>query len=415
MKGFFSNTETQSVALHTTKGHKLSCYACGLYKGEIKHPKMQPTGAFNKQIMCVGEYTNAQDDARGKPFQGKESLLNDVFKECGIDLENDCISVNAVMCHAYDKKTGKARVPNEHEIACCRINVLKAIEQYKPKMIFLFGKIALNSVMETLWSDSINSLDNWRGFVIPDQKLKCWIAPVYSASYVRIIMEKNSVVRKVWKDDIRNALDKLKEPFPVYKEPKITVVKDLSILSDISNHTTVAFDYETTGLKPHAEGHQIVCCSVAVNGDEVYVFEMPKTKLKRQPFTDLLKNPYIKKMAHNIKFEDAWTIVRLKTRIRNWYWCSMQAAHILDNRTGVTGLKFQTYVNFGVAGYNDTVKSWLQSEDQKNANSLNRMVEYIASPTGKKETLRYCALDSIFEYRLAMHQMKEIENRALPF
>jgi uracil-DNA glycosylase family 4 len=415
MKGFFLNAETQSNDLKQAK-QKFSCYSCGLYKGEIKYPKMQPTGGFAKGILNIGEFTNAQDDAAGKPFQGKEKLIYEVYKELGIDLEEDCLNVNAVMCHSYDKKSGKVRVPSEHEISCCRINIIRVIEQYKPSVIVLFGKIALNSVMTNLWSDSINSVDTWRGFIIPDQKYKCWITTVFSPSYVRSTMEKNPVVLNVWKQDLRDMLNVLKyERFPVYKEPKISIIKDLSVLSTIPNHSTIAFDYETTGLKPHAEGHRIVCASVATSEDEVYVFEMPKSKQKREPFIELLKNPYIQKMAHNIKFEDSWTIVRLKTRIKNWYWCSMQAAHVLDNRTGITGLKFQTYINFGVSGYNDVVKPHLQSEDAKNANSLNKMVEYIATPVGKRETLHYCALDSIFEYRLAMKQMKTIEDRALPF
>jgi hypothetical protein len=177
----------------------------------------------------------------------------------------------------------------------------------------------------------------------------------------------------------------------------------------------VAFDYETTGLKPHSKGHQIVCASVAISEDEVYTFEMPKKAANRKPFIDLLKNPYIGKVAQNMKFEDAWSIVKLKTRVRNWVWDTMQATHILDNRTGITGLKIQTYLQFGVSGYNTTVKKWLQAEDNKNANSLNKMVEYMKTPVGKKETLYYCALDSIFEYRLMMKQKQEIENLALPF
>ena len=413
MTGFFTKQETHSESIQA-KQKKLSCYSCGLYKGEIDSPKMQPTGNFKKGIMNIGEFTNSQDDNAGKPFQGRDHSVYEIYEKLGIDIEEDCININSVMCHTYDKKTLKSRSPLPKEIDCCRIHVLRYIEQYKPKLIVLFGKTALTSVIGELWKDSLDSIDKWRGFVIPDQRLQCWIAPVYSPSYVRIMAKEH--INLIWEQDLKNALDTmLYTKFPIYKEPNITVLTDLKRLKEIQNHTTIAFDYETTGLKPHSEGHRIVCASVAVDEDNVFVFEMPKKALARKPFVDLMKNPYIKKMAHNIKFEDTWTLVKLKTRIKNWFWCSMQAAHILDNRQGVTGLKFQTYINFGVAGYNETVKSWIQGADQKNANSKNKMIEYMATPTGKKETLKYCALDSIFEYRLAMKQMYTIKDKTLPF
>ena len=85
------------------------------------------------------------------------------------------------------------------------------------------------------------------------------------------------------------------------------------------NKNMIAFDYETTGIKPHAKGHRIVCVSVADNENHVYVFMMPKTKRERQPFIDLLKNKRINKIAHNIKFEDTWSIVRLQnTKVARW-------------------------------------------------------------------------------------------------
>jgi len=120
-------------------------------------------------------------------------------------------------------------------------------------------------------------------------------------------------------------------------------------------------------------------------------------------------------MAHNLKFEESWSYERLKTRVRGWYWDSMLAAHLLDNRAGITGLKFQTYVNFGIVNYNETVSPWLQAVDGKNANSLNRLQEFFATKKGREETLKYCSLDSIYEYRLALKQQKQIEVLSLPF
>lgn len=398
MSGFFTNKEIQSESKR-----KLSCYQCGLYKGNIKNPKMKPFGNFAKKILCIGEFTNSDDDFHNKPFQGKERGVVRTLRKFGIDLWEDCISINSVMCYA-----GEEREPAQKEIDCCRINVYKVIREYKPKLILLFGKISLESVIGDRWKDNLGGIDKWRGFVIPDQDFKCWIAPLFSASYVK--MYDKEEVYTVWEQDIENALSYLDTDFPFYKEPTIRILEDdLSILTAIRPGDIVSIDYETTGLKPHDEGHRIVCISVAVNANLCYVFEMPKTRKALKPFLEVLTNPLIKKSAHNMKFEHTWSLIRLGVEIQNWFFDTMIAAHIIDNRQSITGLKFQTYVNFGIVNYNMEVEKWLQATDDKNANSKNRLLEYFATPMGKRETLKYCGKDTIHQYRLMLLQLQIID------
>jgi len=414
MTGFFTKQETK-IDNFSVKKRGFSCYSCGLYKNDINcpNPKMEPFGQFKKGIMNIGSFTSFQDDQLSKPFQGSENYIYHVYNKLGIDIEKDCININAVRCFTYDKETGKSRIPTAKEISCCQLNIFRIIQQYKPKLIVLFGKIALTSVIGSRWKKSLEGIDKWRGFIIPDQELKCWIAPVFLPSFVQ---QSNRVeVANIFEKDLKNALAILDKEFPVYQEPTINYITDLSVLEQIPNNAMIAFDYETTGLKPYAKSHKIVCCSVATDEDNVYVFTMPNEIEKREPFINLLNNKYIKKFSHNMKFEEPWSWVKLKTRVKSWYHDAMLAAHILDNRTGITNLKFQTYVNFGIIDYSSTVEPYLQAIDEKNANSMNRLLEYFATPEGKKETLKYCAYDSINEYRLAMKQMKEFELLTLPF
>jgi len=91
---------------------------------------------------------------------------------------------------------------------------------------------------------------------------------------------------------------------PKYEDPDIEIIEDLSVLNSIKKGR-IAFDYETTGIKPHATGHRIICASVADSSDHAFVFMMPSTRKERQPFIDLLKNPNVGKMAQNMKFEHA--------------------------------------------------------------------------------------------------------------
>jgi DNA polymerase I-like protein with 3'-5' exonuclease and polymerase domains len=184
-------------------------------------------------------------------------------------------------------------------------------------------------------------------------------------------------------------------------------------LNEIEEQSLVAFDYETTGLKPQADGHRIICASVAISAHIVYVFMMPSTRAERKPFINLLANPKIRKMAHNMKFEETWSVVRLRQSVQSWEWDSMITAHILDNRPGINSLKFQAYVNFGVVDYSSDITPYLQSPG-KSGNEPNTIDQLIKTKDGQDMLLKYCALDSIYEYRLAMLQ-KELVMNTLPF
>lgn len=402
MTGFFTKKETASKT--RPDGKTLSCHSCGLYR-KVLSPKMKPYGNFKKGIMNIDEAPGETEDKKGKQWQGKSGkVLKNTYAKLGIDLFDDCININAINCRPT-KKTGN-RTPTPFEVDCCRRIVFDAIKQYKPKVIVLFGGTPLLSVIGNRWIDSLDGIYKWRGFTIPDQDFKAWICPTLHPSFI-MRSENNEGIRTVWEQDLKQAISKVDDPFPYYKEPEIKVIKDLSILKDISKYTnTISFDYETTGLKPHSKGHRIVTASVATSPDFVYVFEMPKKAVDRKPFRELLKNSYIRKMGHNCKFETTWSKAILKTKIKNWYWDSMLAAHILDNRKGVTGLKFQTYVMFGIIDYNSTVDKALKADT---SNSKNTIKEFIENPKNKEEMLRYNALDSIFQYRLAMLQQKIIK------
>jgi hypothetical protein len=86
----------------------------------------------------------------------------------------------------------------------------------------------------------------------------------------------------------------------------------------------------------------------------------------------------------------------------------MNAAHCLDNRQGVTGLKFQTYVNFGVPDYDSHISPWItNTTEDLGANTLNKIKEFIKL-YGTKDILKYNGLDSIFGLLLAQKQLEII-------
>ena len=163
----------------------------------------------------------------------------------------------------------------------------------------------------------------------------------------------------------------------------------------MSKTELTSFDYETTGLKPYNKGHKIKCVSVS-DGFVSYGFmlEGVEEEWKKYLISDS------KKIAQNLKFEDIWSNVILKSEVKNWYWDTMIAAHILNNCGGVTGLKFQAYTLLGIAGY-DTVDEYLTGG--KSANSFNTIDKCPQDPL-----LQYCAEDSFYTFKIYELQKNEI-------
>jgi uracil-DNA glycosylase family 4 len=404
MKGFFTQKETESTT--RPDGKVYSCHACGLHQG-CKSPKMQPYGRFKEGILIVGGLLNKLEDTKGSPWQGPSgNLLKDQLKEMGIDLFRDCLSTSAMNCHVGDSK-----LDTPYQVASCRRFALELIKKYKPKVIILFGNLALSSLIGYRWKKDMGTISQWRGWVIPDQDHNAWICPM---NHPDEVLKGDKELLTIWKSDLQRALDHKNNPCPKAKKPLIEYITDLNILKRIKSNV-VAFDYETTGLKPHASGHRIVCASIAYNEYCAYAFMMPPSRTERQPFIDLLANNLIGKMAHNMKFEETWSTVKLRQTVNNWAFDSMQAAHVLDNRPGITGLKFQTYVRFGVIDYASEVSPYLKAVDSKNGNAINRIMELVEQPGGAEKLLEYCALDSIYEFRLAKLQMAEMNYELTPF
>jgi hypothetical protein len=208
------------------------------------------------------------------------------------------------------------------------------------------------------------------------------------------------------------------KPFRKFVEPEVTVLKDLSELSKIKNLTKCAFDYETTGLKPHAKKHRIICCSIAVSITHVYVFMLinknnkPLKRSKVKPFVNFLINPYIPKIAQHMKFEHNWSYFKFGVQVKGWLHDTMYWTHIFDNRADITGLKFQAYICFGIDAYDEDVTNYIKAKD---ANSLNKMLEYVSTNRGKQGCLKYCAYDSIIEYRLEELQEEYLNTNLIPF
>ncbi len=397
-RGFFSRTETASLSIGK---QVLSCPSCGLYKN-CQSPRMEPCGEGKKRILIIGEKPEEADDQKNALWQTKNGrLLARILKKYGIDLYEDCKSINAISCFSFEE-------PSEHAVNCCRARVWQVIKDFNPSVIIPLGDAAVQTLIAHRWKEDIGKIDKWRGWQIPDRETKCWICPSLAIPFVNEY--KNHLAKTILEDDLKKAVQYAEETYLYSPEfsgmpDEASMIQYLpesdkadKILMDFfkTKPDLIAFDYETTGLKPYGAGHKIACCSVATN-DQCFALWYPYgfNALQR-----ILRSKTIQKTAHNIKFERIWTRVILGYDVQNWGWDSMASSRIMDNGRGVSGLKFQVYVNFGIADYDSKIGEFLKGEEKGNGNAFNQVFK-----APRKELLKYCGLDSIFGYKLSIrHQ-----------
>jgi len=417
--GFFKASEVRSV--ERVDGRVQSCASCGLYK-KVESPRMEPFGNFKKGILNVGEAPGEVEDEKGRQWQGKVGrMLKRKYRGMGIDLFEDCLNINAVNCRPVDEEGGN-RAPSLNEISCCRRKVYQVIKQYKPKLIVALGRAAIVSLVGSrLSGGGPFGITRWRGWTIPDREFGCWIVPVFHPSYVQR-MDEFPEVECIWEQDLDFAFGCLQKPLPAFQdeEQQVVILETQSEINGALNSLSqgpippdpklLAIDYETTGLKPHdTTVHKIMIASFCDSPHRVYVF-LVNLRRRRQMsgIRKVLQSPFVGKTAHNMKFEQMWTYNIFGYDVYPWVWDSMQAAHILDNRVGISGLKMQTYIHFGVPDYDSDVGPYLRAVDEKDGNSVNRLEELLRTPHGRQRALTYCGMDGLFNYRLALMQMEQM-------
>ena len=403
--GFFRKEQIKAKR----KVRRRQCGACGLWE-QCNSPKMKATGQGQKKILVVGESLSHTEDRKGEQFSGKAGLLlKRKLKGIGVDLLRDCWSTNALVCKSVDEE-GDSRKPTDAEIEYCRPSLIRDLKQKQPKMIILLGSIAIKSFLGNRWQKDLGGIDKWRGWAIPDKDYNCWVLPIFHPSHV-LRSEKNPVVATVFNNDIKNIKNYIDKPFPELPDNKkccqvLTKQEDVVEYLEkiLKYHAVFAFDYETTGLKPQAKGHRIASVGMCWKKDEAVAWEWKLTPMKL--YRRIMEDPAIQKIAANMKMEDHWTSVRArKIKINGWLWDTMNAAHVQDQRKGITSLKFDVYRRYGVVDYDSSINSYLKSNSKEfGANGFNNIFD-----APKEDLLFYNASDAFYTYHLACDQMIEME------
>lgn len=390
-KGFYSKEEEKKVP---------SCEDCKMY-GNCKSGKMPLLGKGKKGILIVGDYPTKKEDDLNKPLTSKPmEYVKDLLGLMDIDMEEDCWFSYAIRCKMPVVK-GKTQIPS-YTINTCRHLLLEDIKALKPKNIITLGSNALKTLIghRTTGRANFTPFSKWVGWTIPDQELGAWLYPLEHPKDVLREYD-HPVMERLFVEGLEKGVRI--RPFieTQYDDNVFTTLNEaeaIEWLRMLRTKDKLAFDYETTGLKPYRDGHRILCVSFS-DGMFAWSFPIFDSVEFHKALRMVLINPKIGKVAHNMSYERSWTKQMFGYYPSNFIFDPMLGAHVLDNRKSITNLKIQTYINFGILGYDDSLDKLMnaikEGEDKKSGNRINRLDE--ADP---KELCHYCGLDSLFTFKL---------------
>ena len=394
--GFFSASELVTQAPQTNLPR---CGACQLLN-HCRSPKLPVVGGGERKILLVGEYPGAKEDLKGNaalgPWWGK---VGTELAKYGVNLDTDCWVTNALVCHPR-------QAPKAVMADYCRPTLHATIADLRPTVVVTFGYLAARAFLGRVWKEDIGDLRQWVGWVIPSQTPNAWVCPTWGPEDVKD--EKTGwLYDRQLQIHLAAALEKM-APFgdrPWKKVPDwrtecrtdwdpAKVVDLLEEMAEVGG--LVAFDYETDRLKPESSSARIVSASVCWNGTTTVAFPW-EGKAVKEAFGRFLRSPRARKIAANLKFEERWTRRMFGHGVTNWVWDTNIAAHVLDNRPNIVGLKFQAFALLGQAPYEHKVKPYLKPKAKVDGgNAVNRIKEIRLS-----DLLLYNAMDSLLEYKLA--------------
>lgn len=392
----FQRRELKTLSLPPSLEPK--CGHCLMFK-ESKHPKVGYSGGGRQKVLVVTE-TPGRDDELVAPL-----------RKAGLDLKKDCWLEYALSCSPPGGK-----FPHDHAVPDCRPHLIKTVTELNPEVVILLGAKAVEGVIGWLWKEDVGPVPRWAGYAIPHRGLNAWVVPTYHPSYLGY--EKSPVLDRQFAGHLKFAAGLKGRPYKSHIQPAEDfcdiVLDDAKAAEGIRNvhaaaaehGTPVAFDYETTTLKPHGPHAEIYVCSVAfteyaVGSDYAFCFLWRGEAVRAMK--KLLADPRVKKVGSNIKFEHEWTAWHLGIDVKGWRRCTMLASHGLENGSKtrrITSIKFQAFAHLGVDEWDSELKEYLKSPG---GNTPNRVKQ---APL--RDLMIYCALDSLYELWVAREQTKLI-------
>lgn len=389
--GFF---QMSTLISSGSVGTIAKCGACKL-KDACNSPKMPVAGKGGKGLLVVVDFPSETEDAIGKWMRGQSGQwIEHALLDRGIKLLRDCWVTGSLICR-----------PNKHTDLLkasrfCRPNLVKVLQERDPLHVLTFGDTASHSVLSIHYEAEIASAQACIGWTIGAQHDNRWLTPTYHPRNLINPKRYSTCELHLGRHLDQVAEHLIERPFqtvPNYAE-QVEILFDIReirrALRKFAQEDLVAFDYETNMLKPDGEDARVLSVSMTGAHRTIAFLITPEVL---EYWREFLRSP-VRKTACNIKFEDRWSKAYFGVRVRNWYWCSLQAAHIIQSApVEFTSLKMQSFIHCGQPKYNSRTESLLEANGTR---ERNRAAEEIETT----ELLRYNGMDTVLEWLVGKKQ-----------
>jgi DNA polymerase I-like protein with 3'-5' exonuclease and polymerase domains len=415
---------------------RTGCDACGL---DRSGKDSQFVGEGKDRVLILADFPRGGEDnswdnalscslySRLWDLQGKRGIPRDIMSHAWVGY--------AVPCPC---SRSKSPAPD-----CCKERLDRLIQELKPRVIIPMGPLATQALVWDRMSGRIRNTQpsDLFGKTIPDRKYNCWICPTYGMEFLSWQRDDHCPAA-YFAQHLRAAWALKDRPLPVLPTDIRTTedpVMAAGWLQDIigmgergelgrapDGTLDVAIDYETTGLKPHRDGHGIRAASVAYRLNGEYHAIGFWWDAHSRPLVDtwyrLTHHRDIGLVAHKADFEACWTRFRAGMDNgrtdwpTNWSWDTCLGAHVIDNNQK-TGLKLHTYCELGVIGYDtkadDYISKIREGEDKDSKNAFNLLKDTAGVP--KADIVYYCAQDSLYTLPIRDSQAVQMQGLERPF
>jgi len=383
------------------------CDKCGLCNNSKINTPFFPfiKGNNYNGLVILGQQPSKDDDDRSIPFSNKkaQTIRANAFKE-GFNLKKIAAFAYALQCHSGKKST-------EIQFKCCRDRLISDLTELNPKMIICCGEMAFKTLFDLKNKIPPTKL---RGRLIPNYEFNCLVYTLMNPNEIYHYDQQDALRRdikralKFWsKYNTYKKVDEFLKERKILEGITINEVKDktglIDCLNKVSKLKRVAFDYETTNVKPYDDNFEITHIqfgtasyawvlheSLWLSDDPINNYYNDNWHIIKGFLNEFLPNPKIEKIIQNVKFERNCTRWVFNCEINNTQ-DPMIASHVIDERRGTTSLDFQNLTRFGIPPYSDTIKSFLikKNKDDK----VNRIRQ-----APHDDMILYAGLDVITTY-----------------
>lgn len=438
--GFFNIDPALEAAMGSRgqEHRKVSgCDACGLDRSGRDSGFI---GSGRDRVLILSDYPRSREDNSEQgalscslydplwKLQGRRGLPRDFMEHAWLGYVMPC-------------PCSKKKAPSPSH---CRERLDRLIAQLKPSVIIPLGVVPTEALVQGRMAEGRirnTQPSDLFGKRIPDRKYGCWICPTYGMEYLSWQREDHcpamylaSHMRAAWA--LRDVpIPELPSDIQVIEDPVMAAGMVQSIVdrgeagelgTSPGGTLDVAIDYETTGLKPHRDGHGIRAASIAWReGREYHAIGLRWDSSCRElvdAWDRLTHHASIGLVAHKADFEACWTRFRagymdsMTEWPSNWSWDTCLGAHVIDNNQK-TGLKFHTYCELGVIGYDSRADRYIstivEGDDRDSKNSFNLLKDTRGLPW--QDILYYCAQDSLYTLAIRDRQEEQMHGLEEPF